>query len=84
MKRLVIAIAIALLLTGCAAQQIDHILSNLDKDCERHYSGSVGGIAGIGAQGNFTIDCKASGTTITTTTTVVPANPASGAIPSGN
>ena len=63
--------------SGCASQDIKAVLANLDKDCERHYAGSIGGIAGIGAQANFQIDCKASGTTTTTTVTVVPANPAS-------
>jgi len=72
--KLLIALAL-LVLPGCAAQQIDHVLSNIDKDCERHYAGSIGGIAGVGAQATFDISCKASGTTITTTTTFVPANP---------
>jgi len=69
-----IAAVVLLALPGCASQQIDHVLANLDKDCTRHYSGSIGGI-GIVAQATFEIDCKASGTTITTTTTFVPANP---------
>jgi len=74
--------AILLLTPGCASQQVDHILSNLDKDCERHYMGNLGAM-GVGATVSFQIDCKASGTTTTTTTTFVPANPSSGAVPSG-
>jgi hypothetical protein len=77
-------LVMAATLTGCAAAQIDHVLANLDKDCARHYSGSIGGIAGIGAQAQFDIQCQPSGTTTTTTVTVVPANPAApGAVPSG-
>jgi hypothetical protein len=67
-----------LALSGCASAQIDHVLSNLDKDCERHYMINVGGM-GLTSNASATIDCKASGTTTTTTTTFVPANPASGA-----
>jgi len=43
-----------LLLCGCASAQIDHALSNLDKDCARHYAGSV---AATGGTLTFTIDC---------------------------
>jgi hypothetical protein len=61
------------LCSGCATQQIDTVLQNLDKDCIRRYSGSVGGMVG---SFSFDISCQPSGTTTTTTTTVVPTHPA--------
>lgn len=52
---------IAVSLTGCNAANVKDVLSNLDKDCVRHYAGSLSsGTAGIGAAGTvtFTIDCQ--------------------------
>jgi hypothetical protein len=54
------------LCSGCATQQIDHVLSNLDADCSRHYAGQAGGMA---ASFSFTIDCQPGGTVTTTTVT---------------
>jgi hypothetical protein len=59
------------LCSGCATQQIDTVLNNLDKDCIRHYAGQAGGMA---ASFSFDISCQPSGT-VTTTTVTVPAKP---------
>ena len=49
------------LLGGCAQQNIKDVLNNLDKDCVRHYAGSISsGVPPAGAL-TFTIDCKPSG-----------------------
>jgi hypothetical protein len=66
-------------LAGCTQSEVKQVLTDISKDCERHYAGNLGGVTGLGANVTFQIDCKASGTTTTTTTTFVPANPASGA-----
>jgi len=52
------------LLSGCATAQIDHALSNLDKDCVRHYAGSIGGVI-TQTMVTFQIDCKPSGEIVT-------------------
>lgn len=50
-------IILAVLLTGCG-QNVKQVLSNIDHDCERHYSGSLSsGIPPSGAV-TFQIDCK--------------------------
>jgi hypothetical protein len=70
------------LLSGCGQAVMKQIVTDVSKDCDRHYIINVGGM-GITSNLSATLDCKASGTTTTTTTTFVPANPASGAVPSG-
>lgn len=55
------AMFIIAMLSGCGQQNVKDVLTNLDKDCARHYQGSVstGGV-GIGVPGatvTFTIDC---------------------------
>jgi hypothetical protein len=57
------------LCSGCATQQIDTVLNNIDRDCVRHYAGQAGGMA---AAFSFTIDCSPSGTVTTTTVTTPP------------
>lgn len=61
MKLFALAISSALALTGCNQANVKDILTNLDKDCVRHYAGSLA--SGIPATGTvtFTIDCKPSG-----------------------
>jgi hypothetical protein len=54
------------LCSGCATQQIDTVLNNIDRDCVRHYAGQAGGMA---AAFSFTIDCQPGGTVTTTTVT---------------
>ncbi len=48
-------------LAGCNQANVKDILTNLDKDCVRHYAGSLA--SGVPASGTvtFTIDCKPSG-----------------------
>jgi len=79
MKRILVLLAL-LVLPGCTQKEILKALDNVSKDCERHYLFSFGGLI---TSGSAQLDCKASGTTTTTTTTFVPANPNSGAVPSG-
>jgi hypothetical protein len=65
-----IAFALMALLQGCATSNIKEALSNLDRDCVRHYTGSIAsGMAGVGTNATvaFTIDCQPAGTTVTTT-----------------
>ena len=66
MLRLAIA---TLLLAGCSNANVKDILTNLDKDCVRHYAGSLA--SGVPAQGTvtFTIDCKPSGVVVPSATT---------------
>jgi hypothetical protein len=56
-----------LLLSGCATAQVDHVLSNLDRDCTRHYAGAVGGVLAQ-ATVTFQNDCKPSGEVVTPAT----------------
>lgn len=59
-----------ILLSGCAADNVKEALGNLDKDCVRHYTGSLStGSAGLGTQGavSFDITCNPSGSPVTTT-----------------
>jgi hypothetical protein len=73
MKLLALIVCIAAL-SGCSSLQIDHVLSNLDRDCQRHYTGSFGGTF-VGTTVAFDINCLPSGTTTTTTVTSPPAKP---------
>lgn len=57
---------IPLFLCGCTAQQLKPILDNLSHDCDRHYTFAVGA---LGTTVTGQIDCKAEGTTTTTTVT---------------
>jgi hypothetical protein len=59
------ALAVTALLSGCNQANVKDILTNLDKDCVRHYAGSLA--SGVPASGTvtFTIDCKPSGTPLT-------------------
>lgn len=60
-----LALTLLLSLTACSQVEVKDVLTNLDKDCVRHYSGSLStGQAGIGSNGTvtFNIDCKPSGT----------------------
>lgn len=67
-------LAMAALLSGCAASNVKDVLTNL-QGCDRHYAGAVGGVA-AGAL-TFQIDCKAEGTKAAAVTPAVPvANPA--------
>jgi hypothetical protein len=67
-----LAVAFALILTGCANQKtIDQIVNQVGADCTRHYAGQAGGMA---ASFSFDISCQPSGT-VTTTTVTVPAKP---------
>lgn len=53
-----------LMLAGCSPPNVKDLISNLDRDCVRHYAGSMA--SGVPASGTvtFTIDCKPSGTPI--------------------
>lgn len=44
-----------LCLGGCATAQVNSVLSNLDRDCTRHYAGAIGGV--VQATITFQIDC---------------------------
>ena len=46
------------LLSGCATQSLNSILTNLDKDCARQYQG---GVSQMGATMTFNISCLPSG-----------------------
>lgn len=54
-------IVATLALAGCNQANVKDILTNLDKDCTRHYAGSLA--SGVPASGTvtFTIDCQPSG-----------------------
>lgn len=60
MKFMLIAVALCLL-PACSQQNVKDLLSNLDKDCVRHYAGSLA--SGVPASGTvtFQIDCQPSG-----------------------
>lgn len=62
MRYLLIAITL-LMLPACNQQNVKDLLSNLDKDCVRHYAGSLA--TGVPASGTvtFQIDCQPSGVT---------------------
>lgn len=68
-----VVFALMALLEGCNPVEVKDVLNNLDKDCVRHYSGSLasGGVGGVGASGTvtFNIDCKPSGVPATPTPT---------------
>jgi len=68
------ALLILALLPGCASVDVNHVLDNLSKDCQRDYQGAIGGVG----QGTFSfnIHCTPEGTTTTTTVTVTPPKPA--------
>jgi len=66
---IVLTIALgAMALTGCSVQQMKPFLDNLSHDCQRHYTGSVGGTLGT-ATVAFDITCAPEGTVTTTTVT---------------
>lgn len=57
-----LVVAIATLTGGCATENVKQALDNLHGDCERHYSGSVGGgVAGTGTVMTFDIKCTPEG-----------------------
>lgn len=66
MNRTTLSISLALacasaVVAGCSTANVKDILTNLDKDCVRHYAGSLA--SGVPASGTvtFTIDCQPSG-----------------------
>lgn len=79
MKRLLFATTTGLLLAGCSTQNIKDVLTNLDKDCARHYTFSASTGVPANATVAGTIDCLPSGQTkAPAAPSAAPATPTSG------
>lgn len=74
MKRALIFVSAALLLSGCAQRNIKQVLDNLSKDCKRDYAGSIGGTLSTPTI-TFQIHCEPEKAAATP---AAPATPASG------
>lgn len=61
MRSIFSIVVLVCLVAGCTPVEVKDVLANLDKDCVRHYAGSVATGTPGAATVTFTIDCKPSG-----------------------